>query len=253
MEPPKTNLEPRQTDMESPEVMKLLENAHTAHESGDFINADRFYARFFDESRVVDPMAFYAIRLNNCLMAWTKLSQDFPGARVSLEQKGQQMLAEYQRSGEPERFHDYAAIAKQLKGTPEVLEIFITLHDTAPERAQKLAKYVWTDLLGAQEWRVCSELMTRPEQKLDELFAVFDQAAQMKDLDERFNTIEFDEHIVDTLLGDVQLLVEVLRRTERSEEVVPLARQFQQGVEQRDHATLAKKVHAQGSYLFVGH
>jgi hypothetical protein len=34
---------------------------------------------------------------------------------------------------------------------------------------------------------------------------------------------------------------------------VPLARQFQQGVEQRNHAMLSKKVHAQGSYLFLGH
>jgi len=239
--------------MEKPEVMKLLENAHTAHEAGDFNGADRFYARFFDEARLADPMAFYAIRLSNCLMAWAKLADDFPGARMSLEQKGQEMLLEYQRSGEPERFHDYAAIAKHLKSTPEVVENFVTLHDTTPDKAQKLAKFVWTDLLTAQEWRVCSELMTRPEQKMDELFAVFDQAAQMKELDQRFNTIEFDEHIVDTLLGDVQLIVEVLHRTERSEEVVPLARQFQQGVEQRNHAMLSKKVHAQGSYLFLGH
>ena len=106
--------------MEKPEVMKLLENAHTAHEAGDFNGADRFYARFFDEARLADPMAFYAIRLSNCLMAWAKLADDFPGARMSLEQKGQEMLLEYQRSGEPERFHDYAAIAKHLKSTPRL-------------------------------------------------------------------------------------------------------------------------------------
>lgn len=239
--------------MEPPEILKLLENAHTAHEAGDFTNAARFYARFFDESRLVDPMAFYAIRLSNCLSAWSKLALDFPGARNSLEQKGQEMLLEYQRTGEPERFHDYAAIANQLNATAEVVQTFVLLHDTAPEQAKKLAKFVWTDLLTAQEWRVCSELMTRPEQKLDELFAVFDQAAKMREVDERFNTIEFDEHIVDTLLEDVQRVVEVLRRTERSDEVVLLARQFQQGVKQRNHAMLSKKVHAQGSYLFLGH
>ncbi len=239
--------------MEKPEVMKLLENAHTAQNAGDFAGADRFYARFFDEARLVDPMAFYAIRLSNCLVAWSRLADDFPGAKLSLENKAQEMLLEYQSTGDPERFHDYAAISKQLNATAHVIESFVALHDTAPEQAAKLAKFVWNDLLIAQEWRVCSELMTQPQQKMDELFAVFDQAAKMKDLDESFNTLEFDEHIVDTLLGDVQLIAEVLRRTDRSDEVIPLARQFQQGVEQRNHATLSKKVQAQGSYLFLGH
>ena len=239
--------------MQKPEVMKVLENAHMAHEAGDFVSADRFYKQFFDDALSVDPMAFYAIRLNNCLLAWGQLAKDFPGAQLSLEQKAEESLAQYQRHGEVERFHDYVVINRVLNRPAQGVETFVLLYEKEPEKCKKLTKFVWNDLLIAKEWRICSELMERPEQKLDELFAVFDQAEKMKDVDERFNTLEFDEHIVETLLNDVQRVVEVLRRTERADEVIPLARQFQQGVEQRKHATLSKQVNAQGSYLFVGH
>lgn len=233
--------------------MKLLENAHMAHEAGDFVGADRFYQRFFDEALLADPMAFYAIRLNNCLLAWGQLAKDFPGAQLSLERKAEESLAQYEQHGVAERFHDYIAINRVLNRPAQGVETFLLLYEQDPEKSKRLTKFVWNDLLIAKEWRVCSELMERPEQKLEELFAVFDQAEKMKEVDDRFNSLEFDEHIVATLLSDVQRVVEVLRRTERADEVIPLARQFQQGVQQRNHATLSKQVNAQGSYLFVGH
>lgn len=240
-------------DNPNTEVMKLLENATMAHEAGDFVNADRFYADFFDRALAVDPMAFYAIRLNNCLLAWGQLAKDFPGARISLQNKADESLAEFMANETTERFHDYVTIMRVLNEPQQGVDAFLNVYAEAPKRAQRIVKYVWNDLLIAKEWTVCSALLERPEQKLDELFAVFDQAAKMKDVDERFNTVEFDEHIVATLLNDVQRVVEVLRHAERSDEIIALARQFQQGVSQRQHAVLAKQVSAQGSYLFIGH
>ncbi|MEO0367365.1 MAG: hypothetical protein AAF197_01120 [Pseudomonadota bacterium] len=237
--------------MEKPAVMKILENAQMAHEAGDFLGAARFYEEFFDQSRLVDPMAFYAIRLNNCLMGWKQLADDFPGARMKLADKAQEMLALYETEKSPERFHDYWVIKKLCGELDEAIATFEAL--AAQTEVAPLAKFVWTDLVANARWPLCGSLLTRPEQKLDELFAVFDQACGMKQLDPQFDTLAFDEHIVETLLADTKMVVEVLRQTDRSSEVDSLARQFQQLVSQRQHATLAKQVSAQGAYLFIGH
>ena len=48
---------------------------------------------FLMKQRLADPMAFYAIRLSNCLMAWAKLADDFPGASHELGTKRSRNVA----------------------------------------------------------------------------------------------------------------------------------------------------------------
>jgi len=55
------------------------------------------------------------------------------------------------------------------------------------------------------------------------------------------------------LLNDVQQLSVVLRQNNRTDEVDALQRQFQQGVESRNHSILTKQFHAKSAFLFSGH
>jgi len=63
--------------MEKPEIIKVLEDAKLAHESGDFVNALKFYEQFFDHALDDDPYALYGVRLSYCLDGWVKLAGEF--------------------------------------------------------------------------------------------------------------------------------------------------------------------------------
>ena len=112
---------------------------------------------------------------------------------------------------------------------------------------------MWDDLINAEQWNVCGDIVEQANLKLDELLAIFDEAVKLKDVDPSFDNIRFENHIVDKLLNDVQKLAIVLRHNDRTDEVGALQRQFQQGVESRDHSILTKQYHAKSTFLFSGH
>lgn len=239
--------------MDKPKIIQVLEDAKLAHKAGDFVNALKFYEYFFDHALDDDPYAFYGARLSHCLNGWGDLALEFTGAKNRLESKKREVLELYLESREPERFHDYLTICRVLGVESDALDQFLTLHHSEPKSAAKLSKYLWNDLINAEQWDVCSSLMEQAAQKMDELFAVFDEAARLKEFDPSFNNIRFDQHIVDTLLDDVQKVVMVLRYADRGDDIDSLQRQFHQGIESRDHSMLTTQVHAKSSFLFAGH
>ena len=239
--------------LEKPQIIQVLEDAQRAHQAGDFVNALKFYEYFFDHALDDDPFAYYGARLSHCLTGWGELAGVFPGAMNKLEAKKRSMLEVYLEGREPERYHDYLTICRTLGREADALEQFLQLHHSEPKSAAKLTKYLWNDLLAAEHWQVCSELMPQANLKLEELLSIFDEANKLKELDPSFNTIQFDEHIVNTLLGDLQQMVMVLRYADRGDELDALERQFHQGVESREHSELSRQAHAKASFLFAGH
>lgn len=239
--------------MQEPDILNVLKDAQVAHQAGDFVSALKFYEHFFDHALDDDPYALYAVRLSHCLHGWVELAQTFPGAKNALERKKREMLDTYLERRDPERFHDYFSISRALGTETDALEEFLKLHNTEPKSAAKLSKYVWDDLINHEHWQVCSDLMVESNQKLDELFAVFDEAAKLGDVDPSFDNPQFEQHIVDTLLSDVERSVMVLRHTGRNDDIAALQRQFYQGVESRSHSLLNKQAHAKGAFLFGGH
>ncbi len=239
--------------MDKPEIIQVLEDAQLAHKAGDFVNALKFYEYFFDHALDHDPYAFYGARLSHCLDGWGQLAEEFLGAKNRLDAKKRDVLEHYLEDRDPERFHDYLAICRVLGVENEALEQFLSLHHSEPKSAAKLGKYLWNDLVNAEHWDVCSSLMTQAAQKMDELFAMFDEAARLKDINPSFDNLRFDQHIVDTLIDDVQKVVMVLRHADRGNDIQTIERQFYQGVESRGHSLLSKQVHAKSSFLFARH
>jgi len=238
---------------DKPQIISVLEDAQLAHRSGDFVNALKFYEHFFDHALDDDPYALYGVRLAHCLQGWAELAKVFPGAKNRLENKKRERLDQFKESTDPETFHDYLSITRLLGTEADALEEFLELHNSQPEEAAKLTKYLWDDLVNAEHWAVCNTLLSQPNQKLDELFSVFDEAAQLKELDPSFNNRKFEQHLVDTLLNDLQNTVMVLRHGNRGDDIDALQRQFYQALEKRNHPLLSKQVHAKSSFLFASH
>lgn len=239
--------------LEKPSILQTLEDAQLAHQAGDFVNALKFYEHFFDHALIEDPLAYYGARLTHCLNGWTELAKVFPGAKNRLDAKKRDALEHYYQTREPERFHDYLAICRGLGVEEEALNEFLSLHAKEPKSAAKLSKFLWNDLINAEQWSVCNQLIEHANLKLDELFAVFDEAAKLKEMEPAFNNIKFEQHIVDTLLDDVQNVIMVLRQANRRGDINALQRQFVQAVAQRNHPILSKSAHAKATFLFIGH
>lgn len=238
---------------DKPDIMRVLEDAQLAHQAGDFVNALTFYEHFFDHALDEDPYALYGVRLSYCLQGWAELAVVFPGAKSRLETKKREVLDAYLNERQPEQFHDYLTICRHLGLEAEALAQFLELHQLQPKSAAKLVKYVWDDLVLGEYWTICNELLVDPALKLTELFSVFDEAERLKDIDPAFNNLKFEQHIVDTLLNDVQKLVDVMRNGSRSEEIAVIQGQFHNGIAQRDNSTLHKQAHAKSSFLFASH
>lgn len=239
--------------MDKPAIIQVLEDAQLAHQAGDFVNALKFYEHFFDHSLDDDPYAFYGARLSHCLNGWGELAQVFPGAKNRLEAKKREVLELYLKGRDPERYHDYLCICRVLGLEEHAIEEFLKLHHAEPKSAAKLSKFLWDDLINAEQWAVCSALMKQANQKMDELFAIYDEAARLKEFDPAFDNIKFEQHIVDNLLDNVQKVVMVLRYSNRVDDITAMQRQFEQGLSSRDHALLSKQAHAKASFLFAGH
>jgi len=239
--------------MDKPEIINVLEDAQLAHQAGDFVNALKFYETFFDHALDDDPYALYGVRLSYCLNGWAKLADEFVGAKQRLQQKQHETLDRYQQTKQSEVFHDYYCISQHLGLKEEALQQFITLHQTTPKTAAKLVKYVWNDLIEAEQWEMCNVFLDQANLKLDELFAMFDESMRLKEFDPSFNDPKFEQHAVDSLIDETQKLVTVLRYNNRRDDINALERQFHQAVESRNHSALSKTTHAKASFLFVSH
>lgn len=239
--------------MPQPDILNTLRDAQVAHQAGDFVNALKFYEHFFDHALDDDPYALYGVRLSYCLDGWAKLAETFPGARVRLEQKQNEVYEAYLQTRNGEKFHDYYCISTVLDQHDQALDEFCALFKNNPASAEKLSKYVWDDLVTAERWTICGGLLTQPAQKIDESFAIYDEAQNLKSVEPSFDNDKFNQHLIDVLLESVSKTVEVLRYNNRSEEIPAIQRQFYQAIETRCDASLDKAVHAKASFLFIGH
>jgi hypothetical protein len=239
--------------MEKPEIIKVLEDARLAHEAGDFVNALKFYEQFFDHALDDDPYALYGVRLSYCLDGWVQLAKEFVGAKNQLISKQQDMLAEYQLKKDPERFHDYFMISKGLGESDIAIDAFKQVNEQSSKSAAKLIKYVWKGLLASEQWALCNQFLDDPVQKLDEQFAIFDEACRLKEVEPSFNTDEFEQHILDELSESVDQLLMILRYANRSDDVEVLQRKFYEVAHSKSHAGLDRLIQSRGAFLFAGH
>ncbi len=239
--------------MEQPEIMKLLQDAQLAHEAGDFVNALKFYAQFFDHALDDDPYALYGVRLSYCLDGWARLAKEFVGAKNQLVEKQAESLKDYQDKKRSESFHDYYAISCALDDRLTALEVFLAINSKSTKSASKLIKFVWQDLIDDEQWQVCNQFLDDPFQKLDEYFSVFEEANRLQDMDMSFATDAFQQHILSELVGGVNELLMVLRHNNRSNDVDMIQRKFYEIAHAKSHAGLDRLLQSKGAFLFSGH
>ena len=239
--------------MEKPLIMQVLQDAQLAHEAGDFVNALKFYAHFFDHALDDDPYALYGVRLSYCLEGWARLANEFVGANNQLKEKQAESLQNYQQTKRPESFHDYYAISCALDGQQTALKEFLEINSKSNKSAGKLVKFVWQDLINNEHWQVCNQFLDDPVQKLDESFSIFEEANRLQEMDVSFATDTFQQHILTELIAGVNELLMVLRHNNRTNDVEMIQRKFYEIAHGKNHAALDSLLQSKGAFLFSGH
>ncbi len=239
--------------METPKIIQVLEDAQLAHKAGDFVNALKFYEQFFDQAPEEDPRSLYGVRLSYCLSGWSRLADQFVGAKNRLIEKQQEVLTEYKARKVPEKYHDYYAISRCLDKTDDAISEFLLVNEANQESAARIVKFVWEDLIKREHWQVCNQFLDEPVQKMDESFAIFDEQLRLRTVNPQFATEKFENHIIESLIASVNELILVLRHNERKDDVAIIERKFFEIAHQKNHAAFNKMIQAKGAFLFGGH
>src|SRR5579871_2693380 len=143
---------------------KVLDEARAAAKQGDYAVALEKYEHFFDRA-LLDQGAdnnYYGVRLSYCLSEWARLGEKHGPARKRLEEKAAEALAASDATSDSEKFHDFQAISGQLGRADEVLEQFVTHHESRPDLASAALRFIWDRLIEARRWDICAAHLDDP-------------------------------------------------------------------------------------------
>jgi len=82
---------------------------------------------------------------------------------------------------------------------------------------------------------------------------MFDEAKRLSEIDPRFDTREFEAHMVDSLLESASELIVILRENGRKEDAEKLSLKFFELAHQKNHVGLNREINAKGTFLFSSH
>jgi FMN phosphatase YigB (HAD superfamily) len=220
-------------DMDRPCQRDALDNARAAFKHGDYPEALRQYDYFFDHALDDDPAALYGVRLSYCLDEWAKLGEKYPPALESLIEKKNSARALLEQSRDPERFHDFVAISKNLNGGDEPIRQFLEYHVSDPELARSIIRFIWDRLITAKQWEVCGAYLTDPIEKYEAEVEKFDGILAMWKADPTWAVEEFDVYLRGKIARNVSNLILVLRENGRMGEATILEERIAADAEAR--------------------
>jgi tetratricopeptide (TPR) repeat protein len=195
-----------------------LSLARKAHRCGDFATALEHYDYFFEHALDEDLYALYGVRLSYCLDEWAELGQQFPPATDRLRLKKESALRLLKASRDPERFHDYIAICHYLKCSDEPIQQFLSYHRTDPDLSRSIVRFIWDDLVDAEQWDICSSYVDDSQERYRNALGRFDEAMSVCDSDPDLGGEEFAGQIEEWYVRDVRNLALVLCNAARAAE-----------------------------------
>jgi len=200
-----------------PNQKYTLEKAREAVKLKNYADALKIYNNFFDIT--FKNSSKYGVRLSYCLSEWKKLGDIYPSALEKLENKRDETLLLFKNKREPERFHDYIAICKQLK-TPELpMEEFMYLHKTNKTLSTQIVRFLWDELIENKEWSICIGYLDDPLTKYETYLTNFDTLFKKYVHDDSTdNDKEIFSHSLNWYIKEVVNILLVLKNNNKIEE-----------------------------------
>ena len=192
---------------------EILDKAREAFKSSDYANSLKNYENFFEQTF---NTSYYGVRLSYCLSEWKELADIYPDAMIRLQSKRDEALQLFEKTKEPEHFHDYKAICNVLDSPDEALKEFLRLHTKDRALSTKIIRFIWDELIEKEEWEICLEYLDNPLEKYELYFGNFD-AIFKKHVhnDSTANDKEIFSHVLNWYIKEVTNILLVLKHNHK--------------------------------------
>lgn len=223
---------------------EILNDARAALKSGNYPLALENYQRFFDRALLDqgDGHNYYGVRLSYCLAEWFHLGENYPPARERLEAKAIEALADFEATGDCEKFHDFQSIRERLGQEDLVLSQFVQYHQSKSDLANSALRFMWNRLVEAKRWDICSTYLTDFESKYEQALSKFDQAMKICQADPSLGGDKFAEQIRGWYVRDVGNLLAALKHSAQQDGAAWLVSSVASDMQSRGFSELVSHV-----------
>lgn len=197
---------------------QVLDEARAAFVGNDFETSLEKYEWFFDHALDEDKASYYGVRLSYCLIEWSKLGAQYPKAAERLATKCVERKLLFEKTKDPEYFHDYVVISKYLNQTTKALDTFMTWHKSDQNSASLIVGFVWESLIDSKAWDVCGAYIENSDEFYERAINKYVQAMSVFLENPEFGGEEFASQIREWYVTDVSNLLSVLTNTSRTQE-----------------------------------
>ena len=220
----------------------MLNDARKAFKENEFSLALEKYEYFFDHALDDDPSSFYGVRLSYCLNEWVKLGKKYPSALERLEEKREEAFEYLLDCRDPEKFHDYISISDHLGKLDDAIEKFNFLHESQPELANMVVRYIWKHLVTERKWDLCSAYLKDLNKNLSDALHKFDESMSICKSDPSLGGEDLEKQIRGWYVKDIGDVLLVLKYSERIEEFMSFRKEAFQKTEERGYPELVEKI-----------
>ncbi len=194
---------------DDPSPSKVLDEARQLAFDGKYAEALEKHLWYHENALRIEP-AQVGVRLSFALSDWIKLGEKYPKARealVAIRDRNADKLSKGE--GDFRLFQDTSSINSYLGEAKRTLDVFKTMKAKNPALSRQAYPLAEEALIAAGEYQLCSEFLTDPMKRLNDLINFRRVLIGAKDGDPDADRIYADQ---------VSRVIVVLARTGRTEE-----------------------------------
>ena len=191
----------------------------SAARSGDFAKALEKFQYFFDHALDDDPGALYGVRLSYCLAEWARLGEKYSPAASALVQKKDESLANFEKTRDPEYFHDFVAICGHLKLDEDVVKNFLRIDKLDRDLSATAYRFARDCLIAHECWSTCSAHTRNSRSTYDQYLRKFDEVIKLGQTHSDIGGPEFESTMRNLFIKDASSLLLLLRNSDRTAEL----------------------------------
>jgi len=205
---------------EEPKPFDVLTEAGNLARAGKYEEALQKHLWYHDNALRLDP-GQGGVRLSFALSDWAELGKKYPKAMDKLLQIRDKKTKEVELGiGSFKAFHDVFAINQQLDQNAKSIELFKFIDKHHPGTATQCFHVICQDLVGIQEYAICSKYITDPLENWE-----FIKTRRKLDLSFKTDDPEMKAYAEETFIRESSELIEILTGAGRGDEAAKVKEQ----------------------------
>ncbi|WP_188564601.1 hypothetical protein [Undibacterium terreum] len=218
------------TTQEKPE--QILNEARAAFKIKDYPLSLEHYEWFFDHSLDEPYVGYASVRLSYCLLEWIKLGEVFDPARISLERRRLESIADLERTRQPVKFHEFVAICELTGARNLAVGQFLHYHQSDKALAKLIFGFIKSKLIEQEQWEVCGDYIDDPDREYAIALQVYDGSHRLAQKDPSLGE-DFVQVYKNRYLSEASGLIAVLTHNRRFDEAQRICERANQDMRER--------------------